>query len=283
MAKRYNKVRCTTPNLGLEKEYRKKLDAFIDDMQRSIAWWITAEYRKRLPEIEKDRRETGPVVRFLRGLAPAMDASPARDLERTLNRYMSAWIRRMNRNASRIATWFVKRANGEISSAALSALSDAVGFTVRGENSRLSNDVLQSLIIENTNLIKSIPAEYKTEVTGLVMRSVREGRDIAFLQDELQKRYEITKRRARTIARDQNNKAAENISRMRVLEAGVAEAEWIHTGASKKPRHSHLEANGKIFRLDKGCYIDGEYIFPGQKVNCSCTFRPVLRQPGSKP
>lgn len=280
MARRYKKARTTTPNLGLEAEYRKKLDAFIDDMQRSIAWWIVAEYRKRLPEIEQDRNETGPVVKFIRKLLPAMDASPAKDLERTLNRHMNIWLRRMNRNASKLAKWFVRRANGEISSASLSALSDAVGFTVRGENSRMANDMLQSLIIENINLIKSIPSQYKTEITGLVMQSVREGRDIAFLQDELEKRYAITKRRARTIARDQNNKATETISRRRVLDAGVLEAEWVHTSASKVPRKSHLRANGKIFRLDKGCFIDGEWIYPGEKINCSCTFRPVLRQLG---
>ena len=75
------------------------------------------------------------------------------------------------------------------------------------------SDVARALFEENVNLIKSIPQHYFTEVTGLVQRSASMGRDVEFLADELHKRYEITRRRAEFIARDQSNKATEAIKR----------------------------------------------------------------------
>ena len=49
-------------------------------------------------------------------------------------------------------------------------------------------NVMKSFIHENVNLIKSIPEKYFTEVEGMVMRSVRSGRDLAYLSDELEHR-----------------------------------------------------------------------------------------------
>ena len=38
--------------------------------------------------------------------------------------------------------------------------------------------------------------------------------------------------------------------------------------------------NGAIFDLRKGCYNreDDEYIFPAQKINCKCDFKPIIME-----
>ena len=142
--------------------------------------------------------------------------------------------------------------------------------------------MLQSIIVENVNLIKSIPQHYLTEVQGLVQRSVQNGRDLGYLTEELQKRYGITKRRAATIARDQNDKATESLSRARLQSLGVTKGIWMHTSAGKTYRHTHVEMNGKEFDLSTGLYDSavGREIFPGELVNCRCTFRPLLPEYG---
>ena len=135
---------------------------------------------------------------------------------------------------------------------------------------------MQATVQENVSLIKSIQSEYASEVEGLVMRSVAAGRDLKTLTDELEERYDITRRRAKLIANDQNNKATVQMARARQLSMGVTKARWMHTGGGKTPRQSHVHANGKVFDLAKGLYIDGKWTFPGEEINCGCVTAPII-------
>ena len=152
------------------------------------------------------------------------------------------------------------------------------GFTFDLKMTPAMQNTMQSFIHENVNLIKSIPEKYFTEVEGLVMRSVRSGRDLEYLTDELEHRYSITRRRAILIARDQNNKATEQMNRTRQMDLGIKRGIWRHASGVKEPRHSHEQANGKIFDLDKGLYIDGENIWPGEMINCHCYCEPIIEE-----
>lgn len=269
--RRQRTTRATLPNKGLQAAYRKRLIDMISKMQRSVVWWVGATYRERLPEIAQDMA----LPRWRRMVNYALDRSPSRDLERELKRVMGRWSKEFDGMAETLSRWFVKRANSHSVASMQAALRDA-GYTVKMRNNRAVNDVLQSLIIEQANLIKSIPTQYLTEVQGLVMRSVREGRDMGFLKNELQSRYAITERRAITIARDQTNKATESISRVRNKALGITQGIWMHRSGSKVPRKSHVEADGKIFDLSVGLNVDGENIYPGQLVNCHCTYKPMI-------
>ena len=111
-----------------------------------------------------------------------------------------------------------------------------------------------------------------------MQRCWQNGRDLGYLREELQKRYEITKRRAATIARDQTNKATENLSRARMQSLGVTRGIWIHTSAGKTYRETHVKMDGKEFDLSKGMYDSAvnDYVFPASLPNCRCTYRPLL-------
>ena len=63
---------------------------------------------------------------------------------------------------------------------------------------------------------------------------------------------------------------------------GVKYARWVYTYRSETPRESHVEADGRLFDISKGCLIDGEYILPGEKINCKCSFRPVIEESGDE-
>ena len=125
--------------------------------------------------------------------------------------------------------------------------------------------------------IRSIGQQYLNRVEESVWRSVNAGYDMAQLTRELRKDYGISERRAAFIARDQTNKAKAAIEKARRQELGITEAIWIHSHAGKEPRPSHVAANGKRFDVGKGMYLDGEWVQPGEEINCRCTSRSVIK------
>lgn len=250
-----------TANAGLEVAYRKKLDTMIDQMHRSVSYWVKSAYRQNTPEIAE----------------LASDESPAMAMRRLMRQLSSHWNKQFAKLAKQFAPEFVRR-NGRLSDQAFAkALKDA-GFTVEFSMTKSVNDVMQASIGENVSLIRSIPQQYLTEVEGMVLRSVQAGRDLGALSNELRDRYAITKRRAALIARDQNNKATSVINRARQLDLGITEAVWHHSHAGKVPRPSHVDMNGKVYKVAQGMWDEdeGEYVFPGQLINCRCTAKSII-------
>lgn len=243
-------------NAGITAAYRKRLDRAIDEMQASLVYWIKAKYRAAPPEM-------------------AQDASPAMQLRALMRKLTRRWMRNFDRLAPDLAEYFAQAVQDR-TDAAMRASFDKAGFTVRFKATAAQNDVLQATVGENVDLIKSIASQHLTQVQGAVMRSVTAGRDLASLSRELQERYGVTKRRAALIARDQNNKATAAMTRVRQQELGIKQARWRHSGGGKEPRPSHVAYSGKLYDVDKGAYIDGEWIRPGEKINCRCVSIPVI-------
>jgi len=91
--------------------------------------------------------------------------------------------------------------------------------------------------------------------------------------------YPVTVKRAGFIARDQSNKLNAATVRARQLDLGLTQGKWMHSHAGHKPRPSHLAADGKTFELAKGMFLDGEWVLPGEKPNCRCSWRIVIPMP----
>ncbi len=248
------------PNVGIEAAYRRKLDRLIDEMHRSLSYWLLAAYRANPPEM-------------------AQDDSPAISIRRVLSRLSYRWRRRFDTAADELARYFATQA-AQRSTASLAATLRKGGFSVRFKTTRAVNDVLQAAVAENVALIKSIAQQHLTAVEGHVMRSVQSGRDLKSLSDALQQQFGVTKRRAALIARDQNNKATAVIQRVRQQEVGITEAIWLHSGGGREPRPTHVKAGREHTRYK---IVDGwfdpheqKYIWPGELINCRCVARPVI-------
>ncbi|MFM9934184.1 phage head morphogenesis protein [Achromobacter xylosoxidans] len=254
-------LRPVHANQGIEAAYRRRLDRLIDEMQRSLVYWLTAAYRRNVPEI-------------------AQDESPAMALTKMMRRLAKQWQRRFDEAAQPVASEFAETSMSAADISLRNALRQK-GFSVQFQLTRAANDVFQATVQENVGLIKSIAAEHLQDVQGMVMRSVTQGRDLEGLVEDLQKRYGVTKRRAAFIARDQNNKATATITRVRQQGLGIKQAKWRHSRGGKHPRKSHQEADGKVYDVDKGMLIDGEYIRPGELPNCRCVAISII--PGFDP
>lgn len=249
------------PNAGIGADYRGRLDRMVDRMQRSYAYFLKAQYREMPPRM-------------------AMDETPAKELERELRRLGIQWEKEFARLAPKMARWFSASVERRSTLAMKKMLKDA-GMTVNYVMTPAMRDVFQATVQENVSLIKSIASQYHTDVTGLVMRSVQAGRDLAPLAKELEARYGITRRRAALIARDQNNKATAVMSRVRQTEAGIKQAVWLHSLGGKEPRKTHVANNGKVYDIAVGWFDPDprvrKRIWPGELINCRCVPKPIVK------
>ncbi|HZK98648.1 MAG TPA: hypothetical protein VFC47_02000 [Caulobacteraceae bacterium] len=61
-------LRPVHPNCGVEAQYRRRLDAIIAEMHRSLVYFVSAAYRANEPEMAQDR-------------------SPAKELQAAMKRF----------------------------------------------------------------------------------------------------------------------------------------------------------------------------------------------------
>lgn len=243
------------PNIGVEKFYFSQLMKIIKEIRYDVKTEILNNY--------KDQSKT-----------VAMDG--AIDwLEQVMDYLMDRWNRRLNNLAEDIAQLFVNKTVHNYDAQFKKHLRKA-GFTVRFKLTPFAEQALQASLGENVGLIKSIGTQYLSKVEGHVFASVRGGFDLVTLTKNLQHDFGATRNRAALIARDQGAKAHAVIERARRKELGITKAVWLHSGGGKEKRLSHVAANNKVFEIDKGMWIDNEWILPSEKINCRCVSRSVI-------
>lgn len=250
------------PAAALAAAYEKRLLERIAAMQRDTVRTLTAVYKANPPE---------------QMMIVAADASPASILRAAMRKLVARWSKQFDELAPKLAEYFASQARDRNDRQLRDDLRKA-GFTVRFKMTRAMNDAYQAVIGENVGLISSIPEQYMTGVQTAVMQSVQTGRDLGSLAATLEQRYGIVKRRAATIARDQNNKATAVLMRARYLEMGVTRATWLHSAGGKTPRPEHVKFSGETFDVAKGHdFQNGEgIVWPGTAINCRCVMKPVI-------
>lgn len=243
------------PSAAIRTAYQRKLTLLVDEMHRSICYWITAEYRKAMPL--------------------ATDASPAMALRAAMRKLGNRWLRKFDKLAPALSGWFADDIS-ERCDRTLMAILRKHNFTVRFKATRAMNEAYQAVIGENVSLINSLPQKYLTDVEGIVMRSVQTGRDLGTLAKALERNYGVTKRRAALIARTQNNMATATMTRVRQKEAGITKAKWLHSAGGKVPRPEHVAFSGQTYDIEKGAFLEGKWTWPGVEINCRCVSIPII-------
>lgn len=253
-------LRPVHPNAGLEALYRKRLIKLIECMSNSVEYWLRASYRKNEPRI-------------------AQDESPADALRRSVRQLSVQWVRNFDRMAVQLGGYFATAVKDRSDAVLKKILKDG-GWTVDFRMTPAMRDIRDATVHANVQLIKSIPREYLGQVEQIVMRGVQTGRDLGQVSQDLQERLGVSKSRAAFIARDQNQKASAAFTRARQIEIGIDEAVWMHSGAGKVPRPSHVKAgrDKQRYSVREGWYDPHEkkYILPGELINCRCVGRAVI-------
>lgn len=251
------------PSAPQRIKYQKRIDALVDEMARSLLYWLRATYRADTPAT----------------VAMAEDASPSAVLQAAFDKLRNRWLRKFDDMAPKMADWFVAGSKARVDGTMRADLRKG-GFTVKFPMTKAMRDAFNGVVDENVGLIRSIAEQHLTGVHTVLMQSVQNGRDLEYLTKELEKRTGVTKRRAARIARDQNNKATAVMVRTRALELGVTKARWVHSAGGKTPRPEHVKAGreGLVFDYAKGHdFNNGEgTVWPGTAINCRCVAVPIV-------
>jgi len=124
---------------------------------------------------------------------------------------------------------------------------------------------------ENIKLIKSIPAQYLDNLHGKVVAAVQKGTSLRDLTAQVRQTYDVPRKRAELIARDQVGKLNGQLTEYRQQNIGVEEYTW-HGVLDSRERDEHVAREGERFRWDTPP-PDGH---PGQPIRCRCWASAVL-------
>ncbi len=160
------------------------------------------------------------------------------------------------------------------------AIKATLGIDIR-EDYYLGNfyiEQLQKWIDENISLISTIPEDTLEKMKDIVYDGFANGKSTTQMVKEIQRAYNISRRRAELISRDQVAKLNGQIQKAQQQDAGITEYIWFTTG-DERVRRSHQELNGKKFSWDDApVNSDGRKCHPGQDYQCRCIGRPVFNR-----
>ncbi len=128
---------------------------------------------------------------------------------------------------------------------------------------------LNTAIINNAGLIKTVSRDYIEGIANRVGAAVKGGRSIEKLAKELEAFTGVTASRARFWARDQISKTISGLNRERIQAAGFPGYIW-ETMLDNKVRDDHANRHGIYFEYGK------TDIDPGDDFNDRCTDEPAL-------
>lgn len=294
-------IRAVHPNEGVTAWFQTQLDAVLDEATRDAVLILTRAWSEAPPTVGIAMDELGApqsegMLDYLTGLTAhyrpvgntivfdgyhlTMDApSSTKKIDAALKHWSKKWLGRFDKLSVKLSNKFAARAFSTTDVAMRAALKDA-GFTVAFKPTRKSLESYRLVVSENIGLIRNLQSSLYNKIQQDTWASVRAGSDMATLATRLHQSHGIEKKRAALIARDQNAKAKAVLETTRRQELGISKAIWQHSSAGKEPRPLHLKwgREGAIFELDKGMYDDdeGEWVFPGQLINCRCSSRAII-------
>lgn len=149
-------------------------------------------------------------------------------------------------------------------------LKKAYGVDIFTAENGLS-DKLKLFELQNINLIKSIPTQLHEKLRYKFVEAVQKGKRWETLVDEVQELGQVTRNRAKLIARDQIGKLNGQLTKIRQEEIGVKQYIW-RTSLDERVRKQHIHREGEIFDWANPPE-DGH---PGEPIRCRCYAEAVL-------
>lgn len=130
---------------------------------------------------------------------------------------------------------------------------------------------LREALEQGADLIRDVNIQTADQIANEVFEAFENGEGRIGLQERLKGRIDVSRSRAKLIARDQLGKLTGNLDRLRHTEAGIIEYDWL-TVRDRRVRKEHAARQGRRFKWDQPP-SDGH---PGEAVNCRCRARAVI-------
>lgn len=249
------------PSATIAEKYKKAIDVHLKEMNADVGGTILRMFKQRTEQVRRAYdAESDPYLFAMNSIIGSL---------------LKKWL--MDKQPENIAFSFVGDAWSYVSKSFDKKLSSAGIKIPFHEEIKNDPDFYKEIEI-NTQLINTIKEKYFGRVAQAVYKSAIVGGDRKKLATHIQEAYKMGRKHADFIARDQMAKATGQVTRMRMMKAGIKKAMWIHSNASHKPRPSHLKAGKEklVYDVEKGAFLDGDYIYPGELINCRCVNKPII-------
>lgn len=268
-----NRFKTRPPSQNIEYAYARKMHQLLAQLNKDIFTELPEQYKAEL--VQDDLRNI-----------PSQIAGVFSSLA-------TKWINRFTEQAEQWAIEFLEKSvlhNSQSMSNLIKRVNDRIfelnrrkrkkgeqeGFYMQNPLQFLSQHFKQQFIAYNVSLIKSIPEKHLKKVEKTVSQAFKSGYDMKKLRDALTDDFNVSKNRATKIAQSQSRILNAEMFLTGAIDAGFKQGIWRHSHGVKQPREDHLKADGKIFDLEDGCLISGEYVFPKQLYGCQCFFEVVI-------
>jgi len=138
--------------------------------------------------------------------------------------------------------------------------------------------VLEKMKYEASGYIQSLSNKAAEDAVNIAQDAMMNGLRPAQIEDEIYKLGDITKNRARLIARTEVARSNSMLIQARAESIGCQAYIW-QTAEDARVRESHLEMNGKVcYWNDPPTLSDDTTTHPGQIYNCRCVPLPLLSE-----
>lgn len=249
----------------IEAEYRKRLLRYVD-VVLVVVQPLFDELPSILAEVGAERRDADPRDRL-------------RARQQEAKRRMQEMLNQPEIDA--LAREFARRTETHQRIQLQRQTRAALGADVFTSDRRIPG-LVNGFVVENAQLITSIPEKLMLDIADMTARAVAQGVPWPKLAGEISARFGMARDRARLIARDQVGKLYGQINAERQKELGVKRFIWRTVrdervrgdpdGKYPRAEPSHFHREGKTYSYDDP--PDGE--LPGEPINCRCYAEPVF-------
>lgn len=240
------------PSIAYELKYRKALQSLITEMQ--------ADVKKELRSYHSEY---------------AYDASSP--IVTVFSKLRGKWYRRFEQMGRKLALWFAE-ATDKRTKTQISRKLKEVGWTLSPSYTEADKKLLREIIDSNVELIKTIPQQYFHNLQSVITQAFVEGGDMEKITKAIERTGTVTSNRAALIARDQTNKATQQLAAMNAEAYGATKGRWIHVPGKYSSRPTHEVMDKMVFNLKDGLYDAsvGRYVKPGELIYCNCQYEFIL-------
>lgn len=242
---------------ALENKVFKIIKKFNSEMLNSLNYWLKAQYHK-----------------YIRGDINSL--SNALKIEFT--ELQDTWTNKADDFANKVSEYINKHSVVYVNSNLYTQ-----GMQIKKQD-RLIKDVLNAKFNEHIALIKSIPEETILRYKSALYNNISSF-DLHALNKQILTISGISKRRARTIARDQVAKTIESYHIAKSQQYGFEYYVWntIKDERTSKGKGGHLALDKRIYKYSEPTAIIDSYGnvgIPAQRVNCRCTSTALIVENG---
>lgn len=158
-------------------------------------------------------------------------------------------------------------------------------FGINALKEKRTQDFLKLNIQDNVSLITSIPEKYFTEIEQGVIRQINEGARYTQIEKFINDRYDVTRSRARLIARDQTAKVNGQLTARRQNNVGIEYFRWVTVHDERvRDTHRHLQDRETEYGIGVYKWSDppkgqkDRKIIPGYEFQCRCMAEPLFTE-----